>query len=332
MTASRRSRTAVHGVIGLGVGAISTALCLWLVSRRYSVSAAGVIQSLAGMDVVVLWGIFLGSALFHVFVGADRLWRVLHCLRVDIGFPEALLIRLASGPVRFLVPFKGGEAGNVIYLGRCLGMGLGPAAGAVAFERSLNLVGAAFWLAFGMALTFDADTVVAVCWTTAAAAIYVVFVMSTPLHRAAVAVVSWMHPRAGRLLSRLLAPFSGLSPAQRAWFMLYGVIFQLRPLVVAYLLFGAAGVWLPLRSFPLKLSIAILAGHAPGLGGLGPREAAMTALFSDVVSADTALAVAGLYALAVHIVPLLSGLPWVPVYLKRIWRGHATNGNLVAGT
>ena len=66
------------------------------------------------------------------------------------------------------------------------------------------------------------------------------------------------------------------------------------------------------------VSIAQFAGHLPSVVGLGPREASFIVLFSGAAAPDILLSIGFMMTLAINVVPMLIGLPWVPWFLRRL--------------
>ncbi len=277
----------------------------------------------------------LASAAFHVFVGAHKLASVLRAMGVDIGYREVLLVRLGGGPLRVLVPLKAGEMLNVVYFWRHKRMPFGRASGAAVFDRGLNILGAVIWLAVGLALLPEAwpETwprtwaVPGLAWEVpvkatlflGAAALYIVFFFCTPIHGWAIRLAGRVHPKIGRLAEGMLAPLREFSFGRKVFFTVYGVVFQLRPLLVCMFLFRVYGVHPDLVTVIAYMSVAVIAAHLPGfIAGMGPRETAMVTLFAGLAPAATLFSIGLLQTFTVHIIPMLVGLPWSAWFVRRL--------------
>lgn len=328
-------RHAVVTVLSLMITA-GTLVAVWV---RNDLSADRIRRVWESADKDFLALIMAGSALFHVFVGTDKFWRILRALRVNLSFLEVLRVRLGAGPVRFLTPFKAGEAANVLYFCRCGGMTFGRSAGALAFDRGLNVVGATFWLLAGLAMTQAhgmrqmvrleqavetrfSDAAALIVFGLSLGVVYTVFFFLTPMHDRLCRIVTRIHPKLGRFTTGLLAPFRELTGRQKLFFLGYGVLFAARPLIVAYLLFLSFGVFPDPSTFLAYASMVMFAGHVPSTAGVGPREAAMIWLFAGAASVDTLFLVGFLTTCAVHLLPIVIGLPWVPWFVRRVIRGE----------
>ena len=103
----------------------------------------------------ILLAAFAYSAAWHIFVGADKWWRILRSLGADIPYSEVLRVRLGSDPIRFVSPFKLGEVVNAVYFSRLKELGFSRAAGSIAFDKALNFFGTLFWLYIGLVALAD---------------------------------------------------------------------------------------------------------------------------------------------------------------------------------
>ncbi len=142
-----------------------------------------------------------------------------------------------------------------------------------------------------------------------------------PLREAIRRVAAAVHPKLGRLAAGLLSGFEEFSFTRKAGFLLYGVVFQIRPLVVCYLLFTAFN---PARmpspqEFLTFGSVAVLMSNIPmTVAGIGPREAAIIALFRPYAPEATLLSVGVLMSFSVHVIPAILGIPFMFGLLKSI--------------
>ena len=100
---------------------------------------------------------------------------------------------------------------------------------------------------------------------------------------------------------------------RKVFFLLYGIVFQLRPLAVCWLVLAAFRLdRLPALDELLALgSVVVLMSNIPSLGGIGPREATLMAVFADYASPPTLLSVGLLMSFAVQVFPALLGIPWM---------------------
>jgi len=264
------------------------------------------------------------SAAFHVFVGSHKLWCVINALSPGMTYAETLRIRLGVGPLRVLVPLDAGEFLNVFYLWRQKNMSLGRATGAATFDRGLNLLGAFFWLFVGWILlpqSWPSHWPSGYRWplTGLGVLIYLIGFFCTSLHTLSIRLASKIHVRIGGFLDGVLSPFQELDWRRKLFFSCYALFFQIRPLIVCWLLFKVYGVYVTFVSVLAYGSLTIVATHVPGfVQGLGLREAILLYLFEGQASDETLLGVGILMTLSVHVIPMLLGLPWMMWFLKRL--------------
>jgi len=258
------------------------------------------------------------SAAVHIFVGAHKLWRILSAMGVDITYGEVLKVRLGAGPIRLLAPLDAGELVNILYFCRHEKMPLGRASGAMVLDKGLNLIGITYWLLLGLILLPDVSSLQQIVLVAALGVSYIAFFFCVPLHNSFVRVATRLHPKVGRFTEGLLAPFREFAPVTKLYFLFYGVLFSLRPLVVCFLLFYMHGVRINAIQVLTGASIAIMAGHIPGtVVGMGPREWVISEVFSGVASTEVILSVAIMMTLTVHVIPMIVGVPWVLWFIKK---------------
>jgi hypothetical protein len=288
------------------------------VAARYHITPARLAQEWRRADAVLLVLVVIGSLAFHVLAGADKLWRVMRAMGVALSYGEALCLRLGSGPLRFLIPFKVGELVTVVFFWRHKDVPLERAAGAVAFDRGLNVAGATFWLLAGLLLWWENSPHGSILLAAGLGLAFIVFTFLSPLHAALIRVAGALHAKLGSAVAGLLAPFCELRAPRKVFFLLYGVVFAFRPIVVCYFLFRAFGVHPDPRSFTALTSVAMFAGHIPTPLGMGPREAALVLLFKEQAPEALVLNVGLFLTITVHVIPLIAGLPWVPWFTRRM--------------
>lgn len=261
------------------------------------------------------------STLIHVLMGGHKLWLLLRWLGVKIPLRELFLVRLGEGPLRLVIPFKGGDLAAALFFNRRAGLGLGEATGAVLFDRVLNLMGTSAWLLLGLILApglvpGGAPFVAAVL----AAGLAVLLIR--PLRGAMARLIrGWLPARVGDGLNSLLTPWRTLGTGARVVLLGYTMIFVSRPMLLCALMLAAFQVTVPPASLMVYTNLALFAGLIPGpLMGIGPREATLEALFASglPVGSGVALSVAFLLTAAMYLVPLLVGLPLVPWFLRRL--------------
>lgn len=307
----QRGPQAVTGWKRLAIaGSISALILLvlaWKAGARWEAAA----EQLRRLNLPLCAGILAFSALWHMLLGADKWWRIMVAQGADVGFWEVFRVRLGSDPIRFAAPLKSGELINAVYFSRYRGLGFGRAAGAIVFDKALNFFGTVFWLYVGLAAMASLPPAGLLGLHTAMGMGVVMLICVRRLRRWAVHLAGKVHRKIGRLAADVLSAFEEFSLPRKLGFLLYGIVFQLRPLVVCGLLFVAFQAdRLPTLQELLGLgSVVVLMSNIPSLGGIGPREAALMAVFAGYTEPATLLSIGLLMSFAVQGFPALLGIP-----------------------
>jgi len=308
---SRGGRVLLHVAVSL---AILTAIFFY---KRIDVGPLR--TALGRINGPILAATIICSVLIHIFVGAHKLWRIMCAMGVDISYGETLKVRLGAGPLRLLVPLDVGEVVNVLYFFRRKKMPLGHASGAIALDKGLNLIGVTYWLLLGLIVLPSRSSPSKMLLTVALGVLYIGVFFWVPLHNFAVRAAGTVHPKLGRFVEGLVAPLREFPAAKKLYFLLYGFLFNLRPLAVCFLLFRAHGVHAGAVRTLTGASLAILAGHIPGsLVGIGPREFVFLEAFTSAAPSEVIFSVALMMTLTVHIIPMVAGIPWLPWFVKEL--------------
>ncbi len=303
----------------LAVGASVLALLLLFALLDLDLSSLEDSLERASWPLVAIAAIL--SAAMHIAGSTDKLWRVLSAMGLSLEWRQVLRIRLGSGPLRILLPVDAGDLVNIVFLKRSENLSLDAASGAILFDRGLNLIGTTFWLLAGLALLKAESPAPRAALLAAIGLSYGLFLFSGPLQRLAMAGARRVHHRVGRFVEGTLAPFQRFSAGRKLFFCAYGVLFQTRPLIVAWLLFLSFGIRVPAGELVAWITLSMFAGHLPTAMGMGPREAALVFLFSGAAPPAVLLSIGILLTLLVHALPMAVGLPWVPWYLRAMARG-----------
>jgi hypothetical protein len=291
------------------------------VCKALGITPGALAEAARGADRALLSLALAYSVLHHVFLGADKQNRVFTALGLFPGFWGVLRARLGSGPLRAFLPVDAGELVAALFYWRAQDIPVETAVGAVVYDRGLNLLGSLFWLGAGL-LTLGGGNALppGAGWMLAGMGYAVFFALPQP-PRALLALARRLGPRAGKRAENALGPFLVLGARQKLLLLAYGVVFQARPLLVAWMLFAATGIPVPPDSFVAGVSLALLAGHAPTPAGTGPREAAFVLIFAGAAPAPVLLATGLALTLTVHVVPMAVGAPWTPWLLRRMAEG-----------
>ncbi len=309
-----RKRMVVAMVISAGV--------LGLLALKAEIRLEIMIQRFHEVNVGLLAATLVFSVLWHIFVGADKWWRILRALGAPVTYWEVWRVRLGSDPIRFAVPLKAGEIVNAAYFGRLESLGFSRAAGSVVFDKALNLFGALFWLYVGFAAVAAVPTSFSLAMHTAVGAAVLLLVCSRSARHLGTGLAGRVHPKLRRLGEGILSAFEEFSPAEKCFFLLYAIVFQVRPLVVCALLFIAfqpdAQMVPTAQQFLAYGSVVVLMSNVPSMGGIGPREAALMAMFNDFADPDILLTVGLSMSFAVQLLPAILGIPLMFPLLRTV--------------
>ena len=310
-----------HHVAGLGVSVLISVAILFLIVKIQKIDFSAIAREWEKADKALLVCIIVLSALFHIFVGAHKLWMVLRTMGVDISFREMILIRLGGGPLRVILPFKTGELVNIVFFWRHKNMRFGQSSGAIVFDKGLNFIGIIFWFLVGISFMLGETPAKQILFAIGSGGAYLFFFFCTPIHDSIVRLVSHV-PKVGGFTAGVLSPFREFPVHRKVFFLAYGLFFQLRPLVVCYFLFRVYDVGARAVHVLIYTSFAILSGHIPGpIAGLGPREVVIVKLFKDYAADDILFSVGLLLTFSVHLIPMFLGIPFVPWFLYRLKNG-----------
>lgn len=317
----RRSaaRRALLALLGLAL----SAGILALVFDTLELSWSDLLAAWGAADQGLVATAVLCSVAWHVLLGAHKLYLILRAMGANPRYWELARLRLGEGPLRLLLPLRGGELFTVAFFHQHQRMPLGAASGALVFDRSLNLLGTAVWLLTGLLLLPAASPSSARTVTSVAllVGLYLALTLATPLHQALTRLAARLHQRAGNFARGLLSPWRDLSAGRKLLLAGYGVLFSARPPAVCAMMLAAHGLWPGPGPVLAYTALALLAGALPGpILGLGPREGVLAlALAAHAPTASAApLSVALLTTLAVHLLPMALGAPYVPWLLRHL--------------
>jgi hypothetical protein len=266
--------------------------------------------------------IFAASALSYLLIGAHKTWLVIKTMKIRISYREALLLHMGTSVFRFLLPFQSGELVKMTYLCRRRHVRFGYSAGIVIFDRCLDLVGAATWLVLGIVLAGTVSIRWELMLIAGVAAAYGTFLFSNPMHRAIIASTQQFSHRLGHLLTGLLSPLQELTFGEKIFFIGYGAIVQLFPILIVYSLFLTFGATPDPETFLVNTSISLFARCCVCRATATSCVSSVIVLFPDSAPAHVMKSISHFMNLAVYIAPMLACLPAVPWILASIGKQH----------
>ncbi|MFP4476426.1 MAG: lysylphosphatidylglycerol synthase domain-containing protein [Desulfatibacillaceae bacterium] len=320
VTENRKPVSPKRWIAGAAAGLAAALGLLAVLYAALNISVPELAALWKGADKTVLLATLLYSVVHHVFLGADKLYRVFRSMGLSPAYADVLRLRLGAGPFRALLPVDTGELVHALFFWRTRETSLDRAAGAVVFDRGLNLQGSTFWLVAGLLMLGSSSPAGWAAACLVAGGVYAAFFWAVPAQRLLIRAAGRLHTRLGRIAEGILSPFTASRASHKLLFLAYGIVFQARPLIVAWLLFAAFGVSVPAHVFVAFTSLAVFAGHVPTSAGMGPREAAFVLLFADYAPAPALFAVGLSLTLFVHVIPMACGAPWAWWLFERIRR------------
>ena len=311
---------------------LATAISLGILALLFlkvRVRITQVFALLLKVDLAWLSVAFAVSAAIHILAGAHKWYLILRGMGCDVSYGETLFVRMGTDPIRFAMPFKTGELSNMLYFSRTGKLHLAQSASWVLFDKALNISGTFFWLVVGLVAT----TVAAknFPWVgLVGGAVLLLPLVSGHVRRFGVAIAGKMHAKLGRLARELLTTFDLISVPRKVGLLAYGVAFQLRPILVCYLLIVAFGPRFQTRpevpEMLAKGAVVMIASNVPLTHlGIGPREWALVEQFGRHLAPGEAtavlVAIGILMAIAIHVVPAVIGLPVLGSLINAISEG-----------
>lgn len=314
MKGSKKGWRAVALAVAVSLAVL--ALLIYKVGVRFD----RVLEQWASADKRLILASVALSCAWHVFLGTDKWYRILKRLGAPVTWLEIAAVRVGSEPIRFAAPFKTGELINACYLSARRRLDFARACSSIVFDKTLNLVGSLFWLLLGLAilqrLPLDGQSWDFLAMVAVAVGFFLLLVLE-PLRAAIASAGGAIHPKLRRFIEGGLAPFREMTIRQKVFFLLYGALFKLRPILVMYLLFRAYGQKPAFNETLTYGSIAVLMSNMPlTLAGIGPREASIQLLFAAYGGPEVLISVGLLTSFAVNIAPALMGAPFAPRLLR----------------
>ncbi len=298
-----------------------SALLLLALTHFLGVRAGALDQAWRQADGALLLLAVLFSSLWYFTVSVIKLQLLLLGLGVDVRFREVLFFRLGEGPLKLVVPFKGAELFSMLFFWRHKQMPVADAAGALAFDKGLNVLATTAFLLLGVALSSSLVAGQRVLLMAGAGAALLVLLLCRPLQDRLAGLAGRLPGGAGRLALGLLRPLRQLPLPRRLGLLALALVHVLRPYVACYLILAAYHQVPALDQLLVYTSLAVFAGLVPGPAmGIGPREAVLAGLFGDQLQGGgpVALSVGLLLTVALYLVPYGAGLPWIPWFLRRL--------------
>lgn len=311
-----------------------TALLLWTVARQ--VDLAETLRCLDQARPLPLLVALLVSFLANCWLAAEK-WRVI-VRRLGLALPagEAFMLKMSSGLIKSILPFRSGEASRVVYLKRAYGFSLTSSTVSLIVELGSNLlVFAVMITAFGLLLNANPKgCLLPLILLLAGGAGLVLLATRTPLRGAIVRRaerIPW--PRLRAAARAALSTPGRFSAGNWAAILGYSLIIQSGKLATFYLINRALGISLSAPSYFVLLPLSILVSTIPlTFLGMGVREYSLVELI-PLFNRQLLLALgerdlsalifvaALLFSLVEYIFPALLGIFWLKPFFEGLAAG-----------
>jgi len=295
---------------------VLTALLLWAVARQVDIG-----QTLRYIDQARLLPLLIALAVSFVancWLASEK-WRfIVRRLGLELPPGEAFMLKMSSGLIKSVLPFRSGEASRVVYMKRVHSFSLTASGVSLIVELGSNLLVFAVMIpAFGLALGANPGGCLlplALCLVVGVLA--VLLAARTPLRGIIVRWadrIPWLRIKAAAF-SALSAPgrFSG---KDWAIVLLYSLLIQSGKFVTFYLINRSLGISLSAPSYLVVLPLSILVSTVPlTFLGMGIREYSLVGLiplYDPAVPSALLLGSALLFSVVEYIFPALLGVFWL---------------------
>ncbi|MFH1037147.1 MAG: lysylphosphatidylglycerol synthase transmembrane domain-containing protein [PVC group bacterium] len=263
----------------------------------------------------------------NCWLAAVKWQKILSPLGLTLSFRESFLIKMGSGPLKSLLPFRTGEASRVIYLKRCHGFSVSRGTASILIELFLNiLIFLLFIVGGGVVCPGAPPGVVTVV------ALILAGVMLTFLLAARSAPRRWVR----RFLSRIPNPRlrGGLetfftlhrffSRRQIGVFLFYSLVIQGGKLITFFLIGSAFRIAFSPVVYLVILPFSILISTIPvTILGIGLREGSLIEMVPAYtgLSAGSVLGPALVFSLVEYLFPAVLGLFWTGKFTRTLFVG-----------
>lgn len=273
------------------------------------------------------------SFLTNCWLAAVKWQRILSPLGLEISVRESFLIKMGSGPVKSVLPFRAGEASRVLYLKRRYGFSAARTTASILLELLMNiLVFLAFIFAGGLAWRNVPPGLAALSGLLLAGGLASVIAAGRngPLR--------WLRPVLARIpgprlrggLETLLTFPRFFALKQLAGPLFYSLAIQGGKLLSFFLIASAFRITLPPAVYLVILPFSILVAGIPvTFLGIGLREVSLV----ELVPLYTSLAAAAVLAPALafsaieYLFPAVLGLFWTGQFTRRLLVGTRGRGS-----
>jgi len=263
------------------------------------------------------------SAAVNVFMAADKFLRIARLIGAAMPFRESLFLRLASAPIKLIVPGKAGEAAKALYLNKKYKTGIAAGLSAVVFDKVTNLIAALVLLL--TCTSWYASAILPSRYYVVALATVLLFLLFR--RRPWMNIVTVKIPaKIKNPIRRLTAAFMVTGTRRRLWFTAYSVLFEGSEIINTYLALRAVGVEIPLWDAVALVPVVILIGNLPfTLAGIGAREAGVLVVYSHWGSSAQLVSAGLLISGIEYVLFSVVGVFALPRFIREVTSQRAGN-------
>lgn len=315
-----------------------TALLLWAVLRQ--VDFGQTLRYLDQARPLHLLAALAVSFLANCWLAAEK-WRfIVRRLGLELPPREALMLKMSSGLIKSILPFRSGEASRVVYLKRAYEYPLASSTVSLIVELGSNLLVFAVLIpAFGLILIANPKgCLLPLILCLGAGSLVVILAARTPLRGAIVRFTERLPGARIRAAARAVLSTPGrFSAGDWAAILGYSLVIQSGKFATFYLINRSLGIGLSAPSYFVVLPLSILVSTVPlTFLGMGVREYSLVDLIpfynQELVRAmgasDLSALVLGsalLFSVVEYIFPALLGVFWLKPFFNGLSGSRPAN-------
>ena len=298
-----------------------TAFLLWAVMREVDLRQTW--RCLDRARPLPLLAALAVSCAANCSLAAEK-WRFI-IRRLGLALPagEAFMLKMSSGLIKSVLPFRSGEASRVVYLKRAYGFSLTASGFSLVVELGANLlVFAGLIPFFGLLLGANPGGCLPPLALGLALGGLALFLAAHTRLRGSIVRganrIPWLRLKAA-VFSALAAP-GRFSRKDWAKVLGYSLLIQSGKFATFYLINRSLGIDLSAPSYLVVLPLSVLVSTVPlTFLGMGVREYSLVALiplYDPAVPASLLLGAALLFSLVEYVFPALLGIFWLKPFFE----------------
>ncbi len=301
------------------VWTITVSIFIILFSR---INYREVLEVLRGVD-RSLFIIAIGISIFgNLYLSCQKYRRLLQLLKCDINLREAILIKVGTIPIKNLLPAKSGEVLRAIYLKHRHNFSYLRGGGSIFFGMGLSFIALTFFILL-TGFFYNDDIKGRYYFGLPILSGLIIGAMSLRKGIFPQTTHQWLEKKNRKIAAiiRNIAELSHEKHYKRRMIALFGYSlgFEGAKAINYLLLFNACGITIPPEPALFFIPMVIMISSLPiSVFGLGTRESAIIAFFSDYAPPAQLLSAGITISFVESIVPLIMGLFLMKPFLTRL--------------